>query len=414
MRPITLKNPNLSKGPATSHEFNRLRNDIQQDISSLFGIVNTHDVAIKENMDVLLRENFFMQNRVEKLERKLRELQVEIEAKETNEESKMLRSFYHVEGMKDGDSKKPVSLDVLRGIVSPVSTKRHSKTSYLNDKGEYILPKSLEVSVIETNDTQPLQKDSSERVYYSIDQAGLEKAIDGDGNTFWVRTSSFPDNSGVTEVTGIMHIRLPMDVMNNVYANTIILHPYPEYSMRILDVQYKGFGEQWHRMETYPVVKKNGQDVPVPIEEAGKLFFSFPRREMTEIKIVFAQPYWFEHGQKRNFVYGFQDVKVEYREYTAEEAEFVTTYSLEGTTRRFATIQEPTYEVPVGCPQDIEECVEHKLYYDSDLSEEFPFGHDISAPIQTVYIKTILRKVGETIPFLKQMELPYMHKELDE
>ena len=114
------------------------------------------------------------------------------------------------------------------------------------------------------------------------------------------------------------------------------------------------------------------------------------------------------------FVYGFQDIKLEYREYSTQESEFVSAYSLGSRSRRFASIQEPVVSVPVGCPQDIEECMEHHLYYDVDLSEEFPFGHEISAPIQTVYIKTILRKVGETVPFLKQMELRYTHKEIDE
>lgn len=415
MLPITTKNPNLYKGPGSSTEFNQLRNDIQTDLTNLFHIANKHESKIKENMDVILRENFFMQNRIEKLERKLVELQAETTAKELGTDSKMLRSFYHVEGMKDADSKKPVNVDIVRGIVSPVPTKRHSKLSYRNDNGEYVLPRSLNVAVIETNDTQPFAENSSERVYYSIDQTGLEKAVDGDKDSFWVRTSAFPENSGVTEVSSIMHIRLPMDIMNNQYINTILLNPYPEYSMTILDVQYKGLGDQWHRMETYPVKKDaKGNEVPVPIEESGKLFFSFPRREMTEIKIMFAQPYWFEHDNKRLFTYGFQDIKVEYREYSTEEAEFVSTYSLEGSTRRFGSVHEPVYSVPEGCPQDIEENVEHKLYYDADLTEEFSFGHEISAPIQKVYIKTILRKVGETVPFLKQMELPYSHKELDE
>ena len=414
MRPVTLKNPNLYKGPATSREFNELRNDIQHDLTTLFGIANNHDKEIKENMDVLLREQFFMQNRVEKLQRRVAELEAEQKASTTGSYSKILRSFYHMEGLSDGDSTKTASIDIMRGIISPLVTKMQSKLSYINDKGEYVIPKSLGVTVYESNDTQPL--DSSGNIkYYSIDQKGIESAIDGDRNTFWINTSQFANTSGVTEVYGMIHIKIPTDIINNVYVNNLLINPYPEYSMTITDIQYKGTGDSWSRLSTYPTTKdSSGATVPVEIEECSKLLLSFNRVEMTEVKIMFKQPYWFEHQSKRFFIYGFQDIKLEYREYASQEAEFVTKYSLGGTGRRFASIQEPIYTAPTGCPQDLTGCVSHKMYYDSKLTEEFPFGHNISAPIQTVYIKTILTKVGETVPFLKQMELRYTHKDLDE
>lgn len=414
MRPVTLRNPNLYKGPANSAEFNELRNDIQKDLTNLYEITNKHEEEIKENMDIILREQFFMQNRIEKLQRKVLELEAEQQAKETGEASKMLRSFYHMEGLRDGDNNKQVSIDVTRGIVSPLTTQMQSKLSYVNDKGEYIIPKSLEVTLAESNDTQPLDEGGN-LIYYAIDQTGIEKGIDGDRNTFWVNTSQFSKNSGVTEVYGLMHIKIPTDILNNVYANTILINPYPEYSMTISDIQYKGIGEQWNRIPTYPTEKNaSGETVPVPIEECSKLILSFPRIEMTELKILFKQPYWFEHDNSRFFIYGFQDIKLEYREYSSQESEFITSYSLSGTGRRFASVQEPVYSAPVGCPDDISECISHKMYYDSNLTEEFPFGHQISAPIQTIYIKTTLVKVGETIPLLKQMELYYTHKDLDE
>lgn len=69
MRPITLRNPNLNKGPSSSEEFNKLRNDIQTDITNLFDIVNSHDGIISENMDHILRENYFLQNRLQEVRR---------------------------------------------------------------------------------------------------------------------------------------------------------------------------------------------------------------------------------------------------------------------------------------------------------------------------------------------------------
>ncbi|WP_433957849.1 hypothetical protein [Cytobacillus horneckiae] len=95
MRPITLKNPNLNKGPSSSVEFNKLRNDIQTDVTTLFNIVNKHDGLIAENMDHILRETYFLQNRILKLENRVRELQNDYQANNASDERILSKSFYH-------------------------------------------------------------------------------------------------------------------------------------------------------------------------------------------------------------------------------------------------------------------------------------------------------------------------------
>jgi len=77
MRPITLINPNLNKGPRSSEEFNKLRNDIQKDIITLFDIDNGYDGVISENIDHILRENYFLENHLKKLEGRVYELEKE-------------------------------------------------------------------------------------------------------------------------------------------------------------------------------------------------------------------------------------------------------------------------------------------------------------------------------------------------
>ncbi|MEK1828976.1 hypothetical protein AAAC51_07455 [Priestia megaterium] len=93
MRPITLQNKSLQKGPSSSADFNKLRDDIQTDITSLFNIVNTHEGSIAESMDHMLRENYFLQNRLLKLEGKVKELENDYQASSIEGESIMTRSF---------------------------------------------------------------------------------------------------------------------------------------------------------------------------------------------------------------------------------------------------------------------------------------------------------------------------------
>ncbi|MES9681788.1 hypothetical protein ABWK22_02485 [Gottfriedia acidiceleris] len=414
MRPITLRNPNLNKGPSSSEEFNKLRNDIQTDITSLFDIVNDHDDVITENMDHILRENYFLQNRLIKLTNRVQELEKNYQNNSIEGESILTRSFYHASNIISSNANNPVNIDTLHGIISPVVVKSHDKIAYKNDLGEYILPSNLEIAVYESSDVEPIDEATKQRKFYAVDTTGITKAFDGDKNSFWVRQSETNENKCVTEVYGLIHVKIPQNISNNVYTNTLILHPSPEYSMSVLDIQYKNQNGEWRRIETYPVKKVNNVDVPEEITEAGKLVFSFPKRQVTELQIKVKQPYWFKHDNKRIFMYGFQDVVVEYREHSQDFAEFTTKFSLEGTDRRFTNVGTPKVTVPVGCPAFNDYTVKHELYFDEGLTEQFEFSTDIFQPIQAVYVKTILKTAGDSVPILREIELPYRHESLDE
>ncbi len=228
-----------------------------------------------------------------------------------------------------------------------------------------------------------------------------------------MRQSEKNENECVTEVYGIIHVKIPKDISNNVYTNTLILHPSPEYSMSILDIQYKNQNGEWRRIETYPTKQATNTAVPEEIAEAGKLIFSFPKREVLELQIKVKQPYWFRNDNKRVFMYGFQDIIVEYREYSQDTAEFVTKFSLEGTDRRFANVGAPRITTPIGTPPFNDYTAKHELYFDESLSEKFEFSTDIFQPLQAVYVKTILKTAGDQVPILREIELPYRHEVLE-
>ena len=183
--------------------------------------------------------------------------------------------------------------------------------------------------------------------------------------------------------------------------------------MSILDIQYKNQNGEWRRLETYPVRYEGTTEVPVEITEAGKLMFSFSKKQIKELQIKVKQPYWFKHDNKRIFMYGFQDIVVEYREYAQDAAEFVTRFSLEGTNRRFANVHSPNVTTPVGCPGANNYTVSHELYFDEALTEKFEFATDIFQTVQTIYVKTILKVAGGQVPILREIELPYRHEDID-
>ena len=416
MQPITQNNPNLHKGPSSSTDFNRLRNDIHHDLVALFDLANRHDEEIRRNMDVLIHENFFMQNRLIELENYIEK----IEADTLNRQSgisrqTLVKSFHSLAGLFDGDPEKEALVNTMYGCVTIPHSDVVSKIMHKADDGTVIVPESLQIELRESNNTREVDSATGIRSDYVVDDDGVMLAFDGDKNSFWVHTSTFPEDSGVSEVYGNVHIKLPLDVLNNAHANTLTINPFPEYGLTIRDIIYKGHGEQWFRLETYPTEKaENGMESPVEIKDASKLIFSFPKTEITELQIKFAQPYWFENEKQREFVYGFQEIELENRAYTRSEAEIVTEFSLEGTTKRFYTIAEPVVQPVVGSAKDINDLVQHKLYYNKELSNEFNFGNEIMANLQKIYIKTIIRSQGGIVPMIKKLNLEYTFRDMNQ
>lgn len=415
MQPISQNNPNVHKGPTSSKEFNELRNNIHYDLVQLFDLANKHDKEIRKNMDVLIRENMFLQNRINELEDAVGKIGQDLLYREEGlNKQRFVKSFYDLAGVSDGDPNKEALIDTMYGYLSVAPNDFVSKISYKGEEGEVTIPESFEVQIFETNNTEPIDENTGMREYYSIHDNEVLRAFDRNKNSFWVHTSSFPEDSGVSEVGGIVHIKLPLDTINNVYANTITMNPSPEYSMTIKDIQVKGYGEQWYRLDNYPTMEEGGEEKPVSLEDSGKLIFSFPKTEITEIQIFFSQPYWFANEKKRDFTYGFQEIEVEYRSYSDLEAEVVTEFSLEETTKRFYTIEEPEVELVKGTEENVGELISHRLYYNRDLTNEFNFGNEIMADIQKVYVKTTIRGQGDTIPMVRRIKLDYSYKDINE
>lgn len=417
MQPISSRNLNLYRGPAGSAEFNSIRNDLHHDLYTLFRIANEHEDKIKENMDVLIRENFFLQNRLAMLEKELEQAKINLRFKEQGEKrEKDIQTFYTKDNIIpiQGDVHR-VYLDSTYGIATIDVADHVSKVSYKGDDGKVIVPPSLEVTLYESNDTREFEESTGLRQYYIVENEDMTAAFDQDKNTFWVRTVTFPNEKSVTEVYGILHIKLPVDILTDVNANTITINPYPEYSMDILDIQYKGYGEQWLRLPNYPVKQNElGKEMPVPFKEAGKLIFTFPKREITEVQIHFRQPYWFKSNQGRDFVYGFQNINIEHRVYISNEAQFITEFSLEGTTKSFDMIRTPVVVPAPGSEQNIDDLVMHKLYYDRDLTNEGSFGSRIMSDVKKVYVKTSIYRHGDIVPVIKEIHLDYDFKDENE
>lgn len=409
----SLNNPNLYKGPNSSKAFNERNQSMIRDINRLYALLNKNEKDIVKNMDIVLRENFFLQNSVSQLNSEVARLEKILteQSESFGDEvySILLENFYNSENIANGESHVASQIDRTHGVVTPLPTNISSKLSYETETGKVILPKGLEVFLKEAKDTD--RDEYGQLTYYDIQNDEAEYIVDRKSDTFWTRNVSFPTKDAVTEVFGEMHLRLPLEGINNLYSNTLTIHPHPEGSMRIQDIQYKGIGNQWSRLENYPTEMVDGQEVPVTINNSRKLFFQFSRTEITELRILYSQPYWFEDQAMSTFTYGFQGVDLEYRIYTEKSCEFITTLDVSSKNLLLTQIDEPEVIPAPGTHQNLLNLVEHKLYYDQDMHDEFSFNETILPDIETVYIKTILKKEGDIVPVIKEIRVPYLFKE---
>lgn len=411
MHPKTASNPNIHRGPVQSEDFNAIQQSIRGDLERLFHIASDHDETIERHMDLLLRSNYFLQNKIHVLEGIVEEMEANHKYREQSRAiRRLIRTFYSKENLiSAADEGEEATVNTQYGFLTLDHSDITPKLSFPSEEGETIVPSSFQADIYEATNASPVNEATGDRDYYLLETNGTDAMVDQDDHTYWVQSSRFPTSANVSEVYAIVHLQVPMEAINNIHANTLRLAPYPLHSMQVDDIQYKAYSGQWRRLPTFPV---DGNDEPIPQTDAAPLFFAFDDLEVTELKVHLTQPYWFAHDDRRDFAYGFQDICLEYRNYDQSRAEIITPFTLSDTTKQFSSVYRPHTQLAAGTPQDVEDLVEHRLYYDEDLENEFPFGSAILAPVQTVYIRTILTSANQCVPFLSQVALDYTSTEM--
>ena len=405
-----LNKRNIYRGPASSKEFNERNKQLRHSIAEMYNLLNENESNIEKNMDIVLRENFFLSYEIYNLSRELekyKSLLTEDRDGLNNEYAKQVhvQNFYTTQGLSHANEDRKVSIHKEYGVAMPTSTDMISRFGYHTDTGEVFVPNSLEIHLKEGRDTH--RDEFNDIIYQDIQTTNTNNIIDKNKNTFWTRTVTYPVHEAVHEIFGEIHIIIPTEGFQNIYTNTLKIVPYPEGSMRLHDIEYKGYNNQWRKLETYPTAG----DSPKTINNIKKTLFQFPETEMIELKIKFSQPYWFENEGQAHFTYGFKDISLEYHSYSEQSSEVITTVSLQDQDTYFHKVLEPIAIPAVGANQDITDTVSFELYYDKDLTTQFSFGSTILAQVNEVYIKTIFTKNGNNIPVLKELQIPYLYKD---
>jgi hypothetical protein len=144
------------------------------------------------------------------------------------------------------------------------------------------------------------------------------------------------------------------------------------------------------------------------MEAIDNVKFMFPAISTNSITFSFRQPYYIQNGDVRKFIIGIRGLDLENLNVTNEEASFITAFKIPGDNRYFLRVLEPTVITLNG--ESYGDAVSHELFYDMESTSPFVFGSDIAADIDTVYIKTTLKRTGNIVPAIKGIKVQYLYK----
>lgn len=409
----SLRKGNNLRGPKSSKEFNEQVENTRKDIKLLYSLLNNNEREIYETTDIILNENFQLQKRISELESEVRKLENLIISEE--EVIYNYTNFYNSTNLIQ-DTEEPAYLNREYGVIMPAPTSTTNKLSHLTDSERTVIPRDLEIVIEEENakefrsvELEQKMKDAGLQggELFSdkneVPKEGFSKIVDKKRDTYWTRQVASNEH---LELFGRIVIRVPKEGVTNLFSNTLKVSPYPEGSMTIHSIMVKGLGNQWDLLDNYPTLK----DEPLPIKNARKLMFNFPRKEITEIVINFSQPYYLENNEDKIFTYGFQGIDLEYNLFTEKETSFITELDISNEGLEFDEVFEPKVVFDDGSSREMEYLVEHELYYDENLTTEFTFNNNILTPVSKVYVKTILKRDGEHFPVLKEIQNSYTVK----
>jgi hypothetical protein len=345
---------------------------------------------------VVIQENLFLQKKIHELEDQLKAIEQTISARNDGQEYSYLnKTFYTADDIEYNDG--TLAHDASYGIVTLPNTNTQ-KIPFLRYSKEF-LKKNLDIKATVGNVTIDMANDPS-----------LLNIVDGDDSSFWyIEVNTSEQKWGLTSDASFadftVTINMPLKMLPSLTINSIGVKPHPIYSTALRDIKYiSAANGSENRVLTFPVEL----DTAVPIEAVDSAKFMFPAVNTKSVTFYFRQPYYRQNKDSRTFIIGIRSIDLESLNVTSEEASFITAFKIPGDNRYFLRVLEPT--VSTLNNESYDDAIIHELFYDRVGTTPFPFGSDIIADIDTVYIKTTLRRTGDKVPAVKGIQLQYLPK----
>lgn len=406
MQPISKKQEARFRGPTSSADFNKWVEDNYFDLVQLFSASNQNREDIDKNLDMLQKENHFLEAKIKSLEDRMASVLLTAENIATGAsypEKVMTKSFHSLDNIEPLDPTEEYAecqIDTNFGVAHIPVEEHISKIYLMGDKPH--LPKSFKATVYES--LGPIDKTANIIPLDPIEDESILNAFNGDPNSFWQR--SITKNAGsVSEVYALIDIELPQNIINHTRVSSIYLNPSPEHSFSILDILYLGEGSAWTSLPTYPRLSDGS---PEEIRSTVKIPFFFEPQNTLRLRIYLKQDNPISSGNLDTFVYGFNSIDVFFTRFSADTAKMKIAFALpDSSDKVFNTITkiEPIF---VKGGEENSQLVETHFYLESDSTERDIF-HPTPIPVPTkkVIVEIIMKQKSGASPALSKVNLHY-------
>ena len=405
MLPLLNRYSEHYRGPANSEEYNQLRENVHFDITRLYNYAAINQTRIFKNMDIIMTENYFLQNRLIELEQLLHDMEQYVSGEGS---MRKLSATYgtHKQVRYDIDdielhipATQRMHIDTLNRNASIPPNFTQSRVTVEDLAGNKAIPVGLEMFVYEGTSVEHLQQQMDD--INALEDPTMYYAFDGKRHTFWAYQSN--QTNDIEELYIAVHIRLPeIDVIN-----AIQLHPFPEFSLTMVDVKYRNRAEPWTSIETYPKVDETAQEIP----NTTKNKFVFPTVYAGELLIYMKQPHYFIENNQHIFMYGFQSIDIQHNEYTSQGASIISEYDLaQYGNLNFTLVELPQAKASIGSIPNIEGLLTHQLYYEDDQGNVWPSSFGSNIPIgncQKIYVMTTMMPRDNITPMIQSTQISF-------
>lgn len=404
MQPLSSRISN--KGLMNSKEYEEFKKSVYLDVARLFDIANEHGDIIPMNMDVLLLENEYLRDKIAELESKFGDFKDNFDNLKNNVSvRKMTKSYYDPASTVSNVGTVGATVNAVDNTfgIASIPAKRTSKVYGVSVSGSTYLPADLDYALYES--TTPLLGDGVTIPLITdelgglteVEDLNLKNALLPTQDSYWLRTSY--QESSVNEVYAGIHVKIPFSVINSLYANSLVLRPCPEYSMTLLDIQYKNSAGNWNHLSTFPAEA---------ISKLKKIKFLFEQVEFVEFFIYFKQSAKIIEASRNVFNYGMYEVGLYLEEYNLNSATVLTKFQING--QAFDKILTPVLIEATGTTDNVDPECTHRLFY-GGTSDPREFNSSIvEADINTIFIETTLNLINGVSPNVSQIQINYTTK----
>lgn len=402
MLPLINRYHDHYRAPANSQEYNDLRDKLYFDITQLYNYATNNHTKIYRNMDIVLAENIFLQRHIITLEALVNDIQ------HSMADSANLKYLSHIYATTDNiyyelddvnvsipeTNRMYIDTSHLVAQIPPTFTQSRIRSADIIGNEGIIV--GLQMHVYEGTTTANLNTNISNGT--RVDTPTGLYAFDGKRNTFWIQDSAHD----AEDLYIMINIKLPQSHV----INTLELHPFPYQAITLRDIEYKTPAGTWDTIPTYPV--DTGTPDDIPHWHSSK--FVFPGVHTDEFRIYVKQPYHYAGSPNNTFIYGFNHIDIQHQEFNTHEASFVSKFDIsqyEGLA--FSLIQTPRTTVDIGSVKNIDNLLDHSLYYEDDAGTIWPGSFNSTIPIgdncKTIYILTRLRIRDNISPLIKSIQI---------